>query len=140
MLYKANNPLHGDDEGGSAFSSTTVSKSAPEETLCERGASGGREGSTDRNDETDLVVNKGKVGVWMLVGLTFYSVSGGPLGSEIAVRAAGPAIALLGFLIMPLAWSLPEAVMTAELSIAYPEVNDDCSQFKHKSCSFFLIF
>jgi hypothetical protein len=90
--------------------------------------------STDDADERNhgpspqpVETKQGKVGVWMLVGLTFYSVSGGPLGSEIAVQAAGPALALLGFLIMPLAWSLPEAVMTAELSTAYPEVNVDCN-------------
>lgn len=80
----------------------------------------------------------------MLAGLTYYSVSGGPLGMEPAVKAAGPAVALLGFLVMPLVWSLPEALMTAgpspaaaptrvalaapqpaccvaELSIAFPE-------------------
>ena len=62
-----------------------------------------------------------KVGLWMLVGLIFYSVSGGPLGSEVAVRSGGPALALLGFLVMPLVWSAPEAIMTAELSVAYPE-------------------
>uniref|UniRef100_A0A7S2W835 Amino acid permease/ SLC12A domain-containing protein n=1 Tax=Rhizochromulina marina TaxID=1034831 RepID=A0A7S2W835_9STRA len=62
-----------------------------------------------------------KIGLWMLVGLTYYSVSGGPLGMEPAVKAAGPALALLGFLVMPFLWSLPEALMTAELSIAFPE-------------------
>lgn len=62
-----------------------------------------------------------KVGTWMLVGLIYYSVSGGPLGMEVAVRAGGPMLALLGFLVMPLVWSVPEAAMTAELSIAYPE-------------------
>ena len=140
-----------------------------------------------------------KVGLWMLVGLTYYSVSGGPLGTEEAVKvgpgrtsdrvnasspppsmplpspgpplpspppplprqalqslppwslpttaaaaaadttttvntavahppplyhyfkAGGAGLALLGFLVMPLVWSLPEALMTAELSVAYPE-------------------
>ena len=56
------------------------------------------------------------------MGLIYYSVSGGPLGMEGAVRAGGPALALLGFLVFPLIWSLPEAAMTAELSVAYPEV------------------
>jgi len=62
-----------------------------------------------------------KINTWMLVGLIYYSVSGGPLGMEGAVRAGGPALALLGFLVFPLIWSLPEAAMTAELSVAYPE-------------------
>jgi hypothetical protein len=41
---------------------------------------------------------------------------------EVAVRAGGPALALLGFTVFPLVWSMPEAAMTAELSVAYPEV------------------
>ena len=57
----------------------------------------------------------------MLVGLVYFSVSGGPLGMEVAVRAGGPFLALLGFIVMPLIWSLPEAAMTAELCIEYPE-------------------
>lgn len=38
-----------------------------------------------------------------------------------AVLAAGPLLCLLGFLIMPLVWSVPEALITAELSTAFPE-------------------
>lgn len=49
----------------------------------------------------------------MLAGLTYYCVGGGPMGSEVAVKAGGAAGALLGFLAMPLIWSLPEALMTA---------------------------
>jgi hypothetical protein len=62
-----------------------------------------------------------KIGTWMLVGLIYYSVSGGPLGMEVAVQAGGPLLALVGFLVMPLVWSLPEAAMTAELCVAFPE-------------------
>ena len=54
-----------------------------------------------------------KIGMWMLAGLTYYCVSGGPMGSEVAVKAGGAAGALAGFIIMPLVWSLPEALMTA---------------------------
>lgn len=43
---------------------------------------------------------------------------------EVAVRAGGPLLALIGFTIMPLVWSLPEAAMTTELSVAFPEVMD----------------
>jgi len=62
-----------------------------------------------------------KIGTWMLVGLIYYGVSGGPLGMEIAVRAAGPALALLGFIVMPIVWGGSEAAMTAELCVVYPE-------------------
>jgi amino acid transporter len=40
---------------------------------------------------------------------------------EDAVGAAGPAIVLLGLIILPWIWSLPTALMTAELSTAIPE-------------------
>ena len=55
--------------------------------------------------------------------LTFYNVSGGPFGIEASVRAGGNFCALLGFLIGPLVWSVPEAAVTAELGSAYPEAS-----------------
>ena len=56
-----------------------------------------------------------------LVALTFFSVTGGPYGTELLVKAAGPAFALAGYVGFTLCWSVPEALMTAELSKAYPE-------------------
>lgn len=56
-----------------------------------------------------------------LVALTFFSVTGGPFGQELIIKAAGPALALLGYFMFTLFWSVPEALMTAELSAAYPE-------------------
>ncbi len=38
-----------------------------------------------------------------------------------AVTAGGPLLCVLGFLILPLVWSLPEAVVTAELATTFPE-------------------
>jgi len=38
-----------------------------------------------------------------------------------AVAAAGPLLVLLGFMVLPLVWSIPEALITAELSTAFPE-------------------
>ena len=63
----------------------------------------------------------GKLGVISLAVIVFYSVSGGPFGVEAAVRSAGNFYALLGFLLLPFLWSLPEALMTAELGAAIPE-------------------
>jgi hypothetical protein len=40
-----------------------------------------------------------KLGILPLVALTFYEVSGGPFGVEDSVKAAGPLLALLGFLV-----------------------------------------
>lgn len=56
-----------------------------------------------------------------LVALIFFDVSGGPFGTEDAVNSGSPLLALLGFLILPLAWSVPEALVTAELATAFPE-------------------
>lgn len=53
--------------------------------------------------------------------LVFYNVSGGPFGMERAVKSGGPLFAILGFIIFPLIWSIPEALVTAELGTAYPE-------------------
>lgn len=55
-----------------------------------------------------------------LIFLIYFEVAGGPYGEEPAVQAAGPLFALLGFLIFPFIWSIPEALITAELSTAYP--------------------
>ncbi|MED6107657.1 hypothetical protein PIB30_016100 [Stylosanthes scabra] len=55
-----------------------------------------------------------------LIFLVYFEVAGGPYGEETAVQAAGPLIALLGFLIFPFIWSVPEALITAELTTAYP--------------------
>lgn len=38
-----------------------------------------------------------------------------------AVSDGGPLLAVLGFLILPLIWSVPEALITAELATAFPE-------------------
>jgi amino acid transporter len=54
--------------------------------------------------------------------LIFYSVNGGPFGIEDIVRAGGPLYALLGFSLL-LVWAVPEALITAELSTAFPEAS-----------------
>lgn len=56
-----------------------------------------------------------------LAALIFYEVSGGPFGIEDAVGAAGPALAIAGFCLLPFVWSIPEALVTAELATAFPE-------------------
>ncbi|KAL8170539.1 hypothetical protein V2J09_022343 [Rumex salicifolius] len=62
-----------------------------------------------------------KVSLLPLVFLIFYEVSGGPFGVEDSVGAAGPLLALLGFLVFPFIWSVPEALITAEMGTMYPE-------------------
>lgn len=55
-----------------------------------------------------------------LIFLIYFEVAGGPYGEEPAVQAAGSLLAILGFLIFPFIWSIPEALITAELSTAFP--------------------
>lgn len=55
-----------------------------------------------------------------LVFLLYFQVSGGPYGTEAMVGAGGPFFAILGIIIFPILWSIPEALITAELSTAFP--------------------
>jgi amino acid transporter len=55
-----------------------------------------------------------------LIFIIYFEVAGGPYGEEPAVQAAGPLLALLGFLIFPFIWSIPEALITAELTTIFP--------------------
>lgn len=56
-----------------------------------------------------------------LVAATFFMVSGGPYGLESLVGAAGYRGALAALVLTPLVWSLPTALMVAELASALPE-------------------
>ena len=47
-------------------------------------------------------------------------IPGGPFGVEPSLKAAGNLYAIIGFAIMPVLWSLPEAWVTYELSSLYP--------------------
>ncbi|XP_010272225.1 PREDICTED: probable polyamine transporter At3g19553 [Nelumbo nucifera] len=75
--------------------------------------------------EEQLVSNaktNSKLTLLPLIALIFYEVSGGPFGIEDSVRAGGgPLLSLLGFLVFPLIWSIPEALITAELATSFPE-------------------
>lgn len=41
--------------------------------------------------------------------------------SQDGVKAGGPLLSVLGFLILPLIWSVPEALITAEMATTFPE-------------------
>lgn len=62
-----------------------------------------------------------KISIVPLVFLIFYEVSGGPFGIEDSVGAAGPLLAIVGFIVFPFIWSIPEALITAEMSTMFPE-------------------
>eukprot|EP00899_Mesostigma_viride_P000199 jgi/Mesvir1/1017/Mv17551-RA.1 len=56
-----------------------------------------------------------------LVAITCSAVAGGPYGFEDCVGAAGPYYTLMVLLFIPFIWSIPMALMTAELSCMIPE-------------------
>lgn len=55
-----------------------------------------------------------------LVMVMFFTVSGGAYGLEDLVGSSGPGMALILIIVTPLIWSLPTALMVAELSTAMP--------------------
>eukprot|EP00958_Prasinococcus_capsulatus_P024218 scaffold3759_cov425-Prasinococcus_capsulatus_cf.AAC.5 len=68
-----------------------------------------------------------RITVLKLVAISFASVAGGtppstsPYGFEDVVGAGGSTATILGMLLAPVFWSLPLALMTAELSCMMPE-------------------
>jgi amino acid transporter len=56
-----------------------------------------------------------------LIAATYFIVSGGPFGIEDIVAKAGYAGAMLIFVVTPLVWSLPTALMVSEMASTLPE-------------------
>jgi amino acid transporter len=56
-----------------------------------------------------------------LVAIMYFSVAGGPEGTETMVQTAGPLITFIGIVLCSVLWAAPTALMTAELSTRYPE-------------------
>jgi amino acid transporter len=55
-----------------------------------------------------------------VVSIIFFNVSGGPLGSEQVVSSCGPIIGITLLCVFALCFSVPQAMITAELSTAFP--------------------
>jgi amino acid transporter len=62
-----------------------------------------------------------QLGFFALVGVIFFTVSGGAYGLEPLVSAVGAGWAVVLVIATPILWSLPIALMVAELSSAMPE-------------------
>ena len=62
-----------------------------------------------------------ELGVVPLAAIVFFNVSGGPYGIEDLVSSFGPGLALLLLVLTPLVWSLPVALVMAELAAAMPD-------------------
>ncbi len=61
-----------------------------------------------------------KLGLGAIIGIIFFSVSGGPYGLEDVVGYSGAGMAILLIIITPLIYSLPIALMVAELATLMP--------------------
>mmetsp|Transcript_6595 Transcript_6595/g.13415 ORF Transcript_6595/g.13415 Transcript_6595/m.13415 type:complete len:173 (+) Transcript_6595:182-700(+) len=57
--------------------------------------------------------------LWPLAVLTFYNLSGFPSGIEPSICATGNFYHILGFLLFPLVWTLPDAAIMAEMGAAF---------------------
>lgn len=74
---------------------------------------------TAEEDETGRKTRP--IGILHFAAVSFFLVAGGPFGNEYCVIYGGPLLTLVGFVLMPLLWSVPQALMTAELSTALPD-------------------
>jgi amino acid transporter len=61
-----------------------------------------------------------KAGLFCFVFLMFSYTTGGPFGMEEMVGTSGPGLTLLYILLIPLFWSVPVSLVTAELTTAIP--------------------
>ena len=62
-----------------------------------------------------------ELGFLPLLAVVFFNVSGGPYGIEDSVAVFGPGLVLLLLVLTPIVWSLPVALVMAELAAALPE-------------------
>jgi len=61
------------------------------------------------------------VNVMSLVAITYFAVAGGPEGTETLIQTGGPLYSVIGFVVVGVLWSVPVALMSAELTTAFPE-------------------
>eukprot|EP00474_Spongospora_subterranea_P011189 CRZ11647.1 hypothetical protein [Spongospora subterranea] len=61
------------------------------------------------------------VSLRQFVFLVFFLTCGGPFGLEPAVNAGGAGLTLIGLIALPFVWTIPQALMTAELAAMIPE-------------------
>ena len=100
------------------------------EAALQRASSEGPDASpllSARDEETVLLTDEATpkdrhktLNIWRLVALAFVFTCSGPFGVEAALRAAGPALGLLGLVLTPVVFVLPQIVMVAELATMIP--------------------
>jgi len=61
------------------------------------------------------------VNVMSLVAIFYFAVAGGPQLTETLIQFGGPLYSVIGFVVVGVLWSVPVALMSAELTTAFPE-------------------
>src|SRR6266699_7021855 len=61
------------------------------------------------------------IGTVGLVFVLFFSTSGGPYTTETLIHSVGPGLGLLILALVPLVWSVPEALIVGELASMLPD-------------------
>ena len=69
---------------------------------------------------TAVSSSKRVLGIVGFALIAFHLVGGGPYGLELSASYAGPGPCFLAFVLLPLVWSLPQALVTAELATLLP--------------------
>lgn len=107
--------------GGSVTSGSGCGGGGGKSCAVAAGGSGGGNASSTGGNGMSSSIGKSSVGVIQLACITFFTVAGGPYGFEDTVGAAGGQWTLVGLLVVPFLWSIPLALLTAELSSMIPE-------------------
>jgi hypothetical protein len=118
----SNNGAPGGEAETAAFLARDTSSDYPQ---CSADAMRGPQGSGDSLvPQTPVAVADAEIkralGALGVAVVCFSAVAGGPFGIEAAVGAAGALPTLLGSVALAFCWSLPQALVTAELSTSYP--------------------
>mmetsp|Transcript_9013 Transcript_9013/g.15347 ORF Transcript_9013/g.15347 Transcript_9013/m.15347 type:complete len:538 (-) Transcript_9013:47-1660(-) len=110
------------DSLGKTSKQHTSSRSLTSSLLATSGSSSGGdpERGEGRSSGIDAPAMEHKMSGFMLAVLIFFTMSGGPIGVEPSIRAAGNLYAIIGFAVMPFLWALPEVLITTELGLRYP--------------------
>jgi amino acid transporter len=75
---------------------------------------------TNKDSVLDSVTITKKISLLPLVGIIFFTVSGGAFGLEPLISQMNPGWTIVLLILTPLLWSLPTALMVAELSSMMP--------------------
>jgi hypothetical protein len=75
-----------------------------------------------------------KISLIPLVGIIYFTVSGGAFGLEELVSSTGPGLALLLLIATPLLWSLPVALMVSEMSTFAGEADNPKCNYPLACC------